>query len=105
MLKNKSELEHQLKKKINQRQQTQTQLVEIQTHLSYINKEFNERTLEIQARIKACSESRPPKFEQSISWPHVPSEECPNKYAQFFSDKEMLERDLWKEKDYIKKKH
>jgi hypothetical protein len=105
MSKNKSELERQLQKKVNQRQQVQTQLAEVQIHLSQINNDFNERKLGTQDRIKACSNSRPPKFEQAVSWPHVPSNECPTKYAQFFSEKEMLERDLWKEMDYIKGKH
>jgi hypothetical protein len=105
MLKNKIELEQKLQKKLNERQQVQSQTAEVQTHLSQINKEFNERILGTQDRIKACSDSRPPKFDQSVSWPHVPSDVCPKKYAQFFSDKEMLERDLWKELEYIKTKH
>jgi hypothetical protein len=105
MFKKKIELEQQLQKKLTERQQVQSQMAEVQTHLSQINKEFNERILGTQDRIKACSDSRPPKFEQSVSWPHVRSEDCPKKYAQFFSDKEMLERDLWKEMDYIKTKH
>jgi hypothetical protein len=102
---NKLELETQLEEKINTRKKVESEIFELQNHISKINCEFNDRKIATQSQITACSQSRPPHFDQSVSWPHVPLEHCPHEYAQFFSDKEMLERDLWKEMDYIKEKH
>jgi hypothetical protein len=102
---NKPELETQLQEKINTRKKLESEIFEVQKHISKKNFEFNERKIATQARITACSQSRPPQFDQSVSWPQVPREQCQNEYAQFFSNKEMLERDLWREMEHIKEKH
>lgn len=103
MSKNKKELQEQLNNKIKEREQVQNNIFEITKHISKINSEFKERILSTQERIRACSNSRPTNFDQSVSWPHVQSKDCPYNYAQFFADKEILEKELWKELDYIKK--
>jgi hypothetical protein len=102
---NQLQLETKLQEKINTRKKVESEIFEVQNHISKIYFEFNERKIATQAQITACSNSRPPQFDQRVSWPQVPREQCPNDYAQFFSDKEMLERDLWKEMEHIKEKH
>jgi hypothetical protein len=104
MLENKIKLEKLLSVKVKEKEQLQNHLFEVINHISKINGQFNERILSTQDQIRACSNSRPPGFDQSIAWPHVQSSECPYQYAEFFANKEMLEKNLWKELNHIKQK-
>ncbi len=83
------ELEDQMKVLVKQEHQIFLELQEATKKRGKLVAEFKAQKDGKQMLIENCQRSRPPGYDPSLSFPHVPMEQDP--HAKFMRDKEMLE--------------